>query len=280
MSDPPRCLVCAEKGWPFPVRGEVSLVRCTGCGLEWQHPLPLPGTLESLYGDDYFERWGATPAEFESVREMKRDTYSALLDRLKPHRPTGSLLDVGCALGYLVELAGERGYDAFGLDRNAAAIDRAPETLAARLHCGELDGQAFPGKAFDVITLVDVLEHVARPDRLLADCRARLEPGGVLVLIVPNAASFTRSLFRRYWPHYAPEHLYLFGPENLRRLIASSGYVLLDLKTGFRKTLMGSYLVSYATRVGGFVPAGLGRFGDWHLRLPTGEMLIIARAVA
>ena len=114
MSDPPRCLVCGEEGRPFPVRGEVSLVRCSGCGLEWQHPLPVPEVLEALYGDDYFERWGAKSAEFEAVRGMKRGTYSALLDRLEPYRATGSLLDVGCALGYLVELAGERGYDAFG----------------------------------------------------------------------------------------------------------------------------------------------------------------------
>lgn len=280
MSDLPCCLVCDGVGRPFSVRGDVPLVRCSGCGLEWQHPLPDAEVLDALYGDDYFERWGATPAEFEAVRGMKRATYAALLDRLEPHRSAGVLLDVGCAFGYLVELAGERGYDAFGLDRNADAIGRASEPLAARLHCGELDAQAFAGKRFDVITLVDVLEHVPRPDDLLAACRARLEPEGLLVLIVPNAASFTRRLFRGHWPHYASEHLYLFSPENLGRLLSSSGYAVEDLQAGFRKTLTGSYLVRYATRVGGFVPVGLGRLGGWHLQVPTGEMLVVARAVA
>jgi SAM-dependent methyltransferase len=262
----------------FLERDDLRLVRSPGCALEWQHPMPTEEALDALYDATYFERWGNVddPAE-NAVRDMKRITYGVVLDAIRRHRPGGALLDVGCALGYLVEAARDRGFDAYGLDRNAHAVSAAAERLGDRVYAGELDARAFPGRSFDVVTLTDVVEHVPDPAFLLTRCRERLSEDGLLALLLPNAASTVRRLFGTRWPHYVAEHLFHFGPGNLRRFLAANGFAVEQIVTGFRKAFTGHYLGTYAARVGSFLPPGVGRLGALPIRIPTGEMLVIAR---
>jgi SAM-dependent methyltransferase len=63
---------------------------------------------------------------------------------------------------------------------------------------------------FDVITMWHVLEHLPHPCETLRAAAEALAPGGVMVLALPNPASFQFALFRRYWTHLdAPRHLAL-----------------------------------------------------------------------
>ncbi len=272
------CIVCGDRGRVFLEREDLCLVRSPACGLEWQDPMPTEEELDALYDATYFERWGSVDDPSENpVRTMKRITYGVVLDAIRQHVTGGALLDVGCALGYLVEAALDRDFDALGLDRNTHAVRWAAERLGERVSAGELDATAFPGRRFDVVTLTDVLEHVPDPGELLARCRERLTASGVLALLLPNAGSATRRLFGNHWPHYVAEHLYHFRPDNLSRYLGEHGFEVLEARTGFRKAFTGQYLGTYAARVGSFVPPGIDRLGALPIRIPTGEMLVIAR---
>jgi 2-polyprenyl-3-methyl-5-hydroxy-6-metoxy-1,4-benzoquinol methylase len=126
------------------------------------------------------------------------------------------------------------------------------------------------------VTLVDVLEHVPDPGALLARVRERLNPGGVLAALLPNAASATRRLLGRRWPHYTPEHLFFWNPAALARQLASSGFAVREIRTGIRKTYTAEYLTAYAAVTGAWLPPGLGRLGARRLRVATGEMIALA----
>ena len=253
------------------------MVRCGGCGLEWQRPFPSPERLRELYAGDYFQRWGARdPASFERVRAIKQASCRELLAELARLRPGGKLLDLGCAMGFLLEAAEKTGFQGWGLDLNPEAVGIAKQRLGDRVAQGELDGSAFPGVAFDAVTMIDVLEHVPDPTALLSEVRGRLAPGGVLAALLPNAASLTRRLLGRRWPHYTPEHLFFWTPASLARQLRATGFEVREIRTGIRKTYTAEYLVAYAAVTGAWLPPGLGWLGARRLRVPTGEMVAFA----
>jgi SAM-dependent methyltransferase len=274
---PLRCIVCgvdASEGFDA---GGVALRRCGDCGLAWRRDFPDAADLSALYGDDYFERWGIdAPERLAEVRAMKEATYRTFFDEIRRHRADGRLLDLGCALGFLLGVAREAGFDAHGLDLNESAIAEARSRFGDRVHAGELDAAAFPGRKFDVVTLIDVFEHVPDPDSLLATIAARVAPGGIVAAVLPDAHSRVARLLGRRWPHYNAEHLFYWSAANLRRFLEARSWRVCALRRGLRKTFTARYLDHYARHLGRPLVPGLGLFGSLRLRIPTGEMLVIA----
>jgi len=274
---PARCIVCGDAPQPLFERAGVAVVRSPGCGLEWRTPFPSEAQLRELYAGDYLERWGGRDAaSYERVRRMKRATHACFLREIVRLRRGGRLLDVGCATGFLLEVAQEQGFEPFGLDPNPQAVRLARSRFGDRVQQGELDAGVFEGVAFDVVTLIDVLEHVPDPAALLASVRERLAPGGVLAAVLPNSASLVRRLLGRRWPHYAPEHLFFWTPGALERQLDAAGFGVRAIRTGIRKTFTGDYLSACAACTGAWLPPGIARLGRGRLRVPTGEMLALA----
>lgn len=274
---PLRCIACgADTGEAFHAGG-VALRRCRDCGLAWRSEFPDAEDISALYGDDYFERWGIdAPERLAEVRAMKETTYRAFFDEIRRHRSEGSLLDLGCALGFLLGVAREAGFDAHGLDLNESAIAEARRRFGDRVHAGKLDAAAFPDREFDVVTLIDVFEHVPDPARLLDTIAARLAPGGIIAAVLPDADSRVARLLGRRWPHYNAEHLFYWSAGNLRRFLEARGWRVGALRRGVRKTFTARYLDHYARHLGRPILPGLGLFGSLRLHIPTGEMLVIA----
>jgi SAM-dependent methyltransferase len=274
---PARCLVCNVEAAGRFRAGGVELRRCPSCALTWRSEFPDSAELAALYGDDYFERWGIdAPERLAEVRAMKESTYRAFFEEIAVYRADGKLLDLGCALGFLLGVARDRGYAVWGLDLNESAIDEARREFGDRVHAGPLDDGAFPGECFDVVTLIDVLEHVPDPATLLGAVAARLSPGGVAVAVLPDTSSAVARLLGRRWPHYNPEHLYYWSAASLQRFLEGKGWRVLALRRGLRKTFTARYLDHYARALGHRLVPGLGALGRLRLRIPTGEMLVIA----
>jgi 2-polyprenyl-3-methyl-5-hydroxy-6-metoxy-1,4-benzoquinol methylase len=116
--------------------------------------------------------------------------YAGLLrligDRLPP---PGRHLDAGCGHGAVVHLMAERGFDAYGVDASDWVIDEARRfapTFADRFAVADVSRSlAFEGP-FDLITSLEVVEHLDDPRAALARMAEALAPGGLLVLSTPN----------------------------------------------------------------------------------------------
>jgi SAM-dependent methyltransferase len=117
-----------------------------------------------IYDQAYYDSYGAKDESgAHIVRPYRRGTNwdrffahiaDCIVDRLKPR----SALDVGCAIGLLVEALRERGVDARGIDVSEWAISQVPEELQPFCRVGslleEIDGR------FDLITCIEVIEHL------------------------------------------------------------------------------------------------------------------------
>ncbi len=125
-ASPARCIACsAEAGGRFRAGG-VEIRVCAGCGLAWRAAFPEAAEIAALYGGDYLERWGIDgPERLAQVRAMKEATYRAFFRDIRAHRSAGRLLDLGCAMGFLLGVARDLGFEVRGLDLNEAAIEAA-----------------------------------------------------------------------------------------------------------------------------------------------------------
>ncbi len=97
--------------------------------------------------------------------------------------PETTILDVGCGTGAVLELFSKR-FRAYGLDFSRQAIDFCHQRGLVNLFHGSL--ASYPkSQHFDIITMLDVVEHIDDDDGLLRDAYALLKPGGYLLIAVP-----------------------------------------------------------------------------------------------
>src|SRR5258708_36021842 len=102
-------------------------------------------------------------------------------------KPGGRLLDIGAGTGVLLEEAARMGYDAQGVEPSAWMCARCKEK-GLRIHRGVFPHPSVTG-SYDVVTLVDVLEHVPNPVGLLREIAQVLNPQGVAVVVTPDLGS-------------------------------------------------------------------------------------------
>ena len=106
-----------------------------------------------------------------------------LVSRLAP--AGAPVLDIGCGTGFTLEALVQR-YDAWGLEPDAAVRARTRDVVRDRVLPGDTgDLSALAGRRFDVVLLLDVLEHVEDDCGALTSAQAALAPGGKMVLTVP-----------------------------------------------------------------------------------------------
>lgn len=100
------------------------------------------------------------------------------------------VLDVGCSCGYLGEKFKENGCYVVGIESDEASARKASPLLDGLINVDveSLEKLAYPENFFDVIVLADILEHLKRPDVLLAGLKKYLNNDGYLVVSLPNIA--------------------------------------------------------------------------------------------
>lgn len=123
--------------------------------------------------------------------------YSKFTRTMRPERPGGRVLDIGCGVGQVVAHLTRDGFEAHGVDVAEANIARAAKiTPRCILHNGQR--LPYPDHHFATVGALNVLEHVEDPEAFIAEAVRVTEPGGRIVLSSPN---FLRVLgFRDYHP--------------------------------------------------------------------------------
>lgn len=140
--------------------------------------------------------------------------YEKFTRTLRPGRPGGRVLDVGCGVGQVVAALAREGFEAHGVDVASANIDRAREGSP---RCLLYDGRRLPYRddTFDVVGALNVLEHVEDPETFVSEAARVCVPGGRVVLSSPNFLRFLG------WRDYHPRMRGVANKwRNLRALLA------------------------------------------------------------
>ena len=248
------------------------IVTCGDCRLQFADPLTseaAEAALEKL-GEAFVETY---IREEPSYRAYFRRKASDLLKVMSQ----GRLLDVGCATGVFLDEARRAGFQGTGLDLMPSAVDYARNRLGVDVRLGLLKEMRFAGEQFDVVTLFQIIEHVADPVGLVTEAARVLKPGGILVVTTPDRHGlFSRVLGRRWFEYYNEEHLTYFNDQSLRRLLADARFTVLSLRTEFGRAFTLGYA---ADRLSNFyytdasILSGAGRLLARLLRVASGVPL-------
>jgi 2-polyprenyl-6-hydroxyphenyl methylase/3-demethylubiquinone-9 3-methyltransferase len=177
------------------------------------------------------------PVRLQYIRDMIDQHWQA--DECSRQPLEGkTALDVGCGAGLLTEPLARLGAQVTG-------IDAAPEVIAvARDHAAgqgleidyrnaaveETDGQ------FDLITSLEVIEHVAEPQAFLSAIAKRLAPGGLLILSTPNATGWSKLLMITVAeglgriPKGTHDFDKFIAPDAMKALLAKAGLSCVDVE--------------------------------------------------
>jgi 2-polyprenyl-6-hydroxyphenyl methylase/3-demethylubiquinone-9 3-methyltransferase len=147
-------------------------------------------------------------------------------------------LDVGCGAGLLTEPLARLGAKATGIDASPEVIAVAREHAAAMLLDVDYRVSAvetLEGK-FDLVTSMEVIEHVADPDAFVKALAKRLAPDGLLIMSTPNATARSRLMLIVIGeglgriPKGTHDFDKFIGPERMKLLLADAGLACLDVE--------------------------------------------------
>ena len=226
------CMLCGSRHFraefhepPYEVR------RCERCGLGWVSPRFDQERLAEIYKSDRYWRSPSPKTQgytdYRADAELYLDTFRNRLRFVLGDGPrAGRALDVGCAAGFCMAAMRELGFETHGLEISETIASHARERFGFdTVHIGPLEQAPYPDEHFDLITMWDVVEHVADPIALLNRARELLAPGGLLVIETQDIDSrFARALGPK-WHHYKhEEHIYHFNPSTVETLLGQAGF--------------------------------------------------------
>ena len=132
-------------------------------------------------------QWWDTEGPLKTLHDINGTRLAFILQ----HTPLRdlSVLDIGCGGGILCESMAKAGAVVTGIDAESEAIQTAQEhakhhNLSIEYLCTPIED--YKGKRYDVITCMEMLEHVENPDMVLKHCKRLLKPKGMLFLSTIN----------------------------------------------------------------------------------------------
>jgi SAM-dependent methyltransferase len=180
-----------------------AIYRCASCGFLQCSDLP-----EVLPFYKNLEDGG-----YEAGRRERSLQARRILKVARTLRAEGRLLDIGAGSGMLVEQALQMGYQAEGVEPSSW-LHGVAQKRNLPVHLGTFPNSAPEGQ-FDIVTLIDVIEHVSDPLQLLRNIAERLSPSGIAVIVTPDADSVAARIFGWRWWHFRVAHIGYFNKQNL-----------------------------------------------------------------
>ncbi|MCA9069042.1 MAG: class I SAM-dependent methyltransferase [Planctomycetaceae bacterium] len=264
------CLLCGGENFepviasPDPLTGlggEFTVVRCLECGLHFTNPRPTEQSIGQFYPSNY-SPWGGQEKS-PTLRQRLHDALElavlqtgfgypaeslSLGDRVKslvgrawisrsaqrqnwiPWRGPGRLLDFGCGGGDFLVAMRKFGWQVEGMDNAESCAHDVTQRTGIPVHVGSLPHPEIQPESFDAVTMWNALEHVHQPRETVRAANQALRTGGLLVIGVPNIASWAFEQFRERWyPLKVPRHLTHFTPDTLKETLNAEGFQVLSM---------------------------------------------------
>jgi len=222
---------------------------CPACSLERLWPRPRAEEIGSYYPASYAPHVGHSGGRADKLKHLIYETFWAdeseigasmirwrwaLRILLAPIRyrtalsfippQTRIIFEFGAARGTDLSAFKAAGWDVSGCEPSQQACELASAQGIA-LQNTAAECAILKQNYYTCILLNNVFEHVHDPKAVLEKCYSGLQPGGILMMIVPNHASWSAKIFGAAWPGYdAPRHLWGWTPDALHNHLASAGF--------------------------------------------------------
>ncbi len=241
-----RCKLCgASKAETLSIQRSWPVSRCKKCGFIYLSSRPVESALEEMYNKEYYDSadvgYGGYADNFIKYNSIFTELFNRRAENIEPFRGQSRLLEVGCAHGFLLDHLRKRQWKVKGLEVSPLAAKYAKEELNLDVFCGKLENALYKTNSFDVVLLLDVLEHLHRPFETLKEIGRILTSDGVLVVQCPWELTHWEEIAEArlkkmkpctITPDAIPAHLYFFGPDTLEAFLQKGGFSTFKKQSG------------------------------------------------
>lgn len=226
------CPICgSNKNIFYYKKNNCDLHRCFNCKLVFVWP--VPANLQDVYQENYYK--GASVnndtfgySDYDKDKEPMREIFISYLKKLEKLSPGKKIFDIGCANGYFLDLAKQRGWQTYGVEISGYGANEARKKGHKVFHSPDLSGIDLK---FDCITMWDVLEHLESPVEYMQSVNKLLNINGIVAINTIDKSSWWAKFWGTRWNAIVPpEHLLFFSRNNLLLLIKNTKFNILSVQ--------------------------------------------------
>ena len=236
-----KCLVCGSTSFePFLVckdytvsQENFNILSCKGCGFKFTNPRPDNTVLGNYYkAESYVSHTNSKKGIVNKLYHLVRNhTLKSKIKMISSYVSRGTVLDYGCGTGMFLSAINKAGWDTFGMEPDDNARKMASEQGLNVFSDKDRVNTYVTDKKFNAITLWHVLEHVTDMPETLSFFKKKLSKEGVLIIAVPNHASYDARYYKEFWAAYdVPRHLHHFDIKSMTSLVEQAGFKLQETK--------------------------------------------------
>jgi SAM-dependent methyltransferase len=274
------------------IKNDFRIVQCQNCGLAYTNPRVKREIADSIYGSTYFKSQDSVVSGYDDYlkeRPTIEATFKRRIDFILRHANSlkearnPRILDIGCALGFLLKLFRDMGWDTEGVEFSDFASSYAREELKLSVRKGTLNNLEFPAENYDLLTSWDVIEHSYNPKEDLTMMHKLTKRGGYVAIITPNRGSLHARVVGPKWVEYEKpeEHLYFFEKGILIKILNDIGFETVAATTAGKYVSIGfaiNRLRSYSSIFGGISKLMGENFANRYVYInPFDKMFLLAR---
>jgi len=210
-------------------------MQCNSCNLVYLDPRPAASEFETIYPPTY-HAFDFSKKEFGFVYNVRcRLEARRSLNRCRHLKDDARILDVGCGDGFhlgLLRQYGNKTWKLEGVDLDQKAV-KAATKAGLDVHLGRVQDVNLPENSYDMVFMIQTIEHLEDPPQVLKTIFKLLRKGGQLIIVTDNTDSIDFNWFKNgHWGGYHfPRHFNLFNRNSLTKLALDIGYDIKDLTT-------------------------------------------------
>lgn len=237
------CPHCSAKGRFYVAAFDDDLHKCGTCGLIYLQPHPTQIEMVARHAsEDYAAHDYFTVGDVKSKNEVF-PVHEIALHALRTHVvPSGRLIDVGAGTGEFLQLVSSA-YDAVGIEPSQFLAEKIRARVGCGVFAGPFEDYDAPDSA-DAVVLLDVIEHVSDPRRLMAEVKRTLHPDGIMFISTVDSGSLLYRLgpvvhrmsklsnFSKYLLHriFCKQHNWYFNQKVLIQTVSDAGFEVIEHK--------------------------------------------------
>ncbi|MBD3414519.1 MAG: methyltransferase domain-containing protein [Candidatus Aminicenantes bacterium] len=214
-----------------------DLSQCEDCTHVFANPCPSPDYIQSLYSQI------KDPSYEEEAEGREKNFLPILWNLIEILSGKGEIFDVGAATGIFLNLARKYGWTPAGVETSNWAVDTAAEKYHLRINKGAFESVELKKNHYQVVTMIDFIEHIPHPQKAVHKARRILRQDGVLCLVTPNQKSLAAKISGSKWWHFRPAHIHYFNKSSLQTLLKDSGFQIKKIRN-YCWTFSAHYLIS------------------------------------
>ena len=231
------CIICDSHNADVKYPG---ILKCRDCGYIYADLDMTQEQFEDLYNAGYFK--GEEYSDYLSDKKMLQKNFEARLATLKKYvKPEihKSLLEIGTAYGFFLELASDNFEYAAGVDVTKQGVEYASKELNLNAYNVDLLTWDFDNKKYDVACMWDTIEHLRSPELYIQKISDNMSKDGLIAIttgdIESRVARFRKNRWRLIHP---PTHAHYFSRKSLTRLLDRYGFDVIHFEyCGFTRSI-------------------------------------------